>query len=319
MSAPAYDMTAQIANIKRRCAVPTSQLTYTDQDFTDLCNDELQGQVVPLIMSTREEFFVKPLDISSPYDGIIDFPTTTVASKVRSVCYLQQTRPLTLINLPRIDLDIVTGVGFNSLSTLAGFYIQGNKLVLYPNSSVPTGTPLRIYLYERTLKLAPPSAYGQILSIDTMANSVVLDFVPVAWTVGMQVNSVSNVTPFAVTNNTAVITALSSPTVVFDDVTGMVVGDYVSEYLYSAVPQIPIEAHAYLAQMTAQICLEGLGDAQGAAVAMKKAEALKESLLIMISQRVDGSVKKIMNPNGGLRLGAGIGRWGRGWSGGNGW
>lgn len=314
---PQYDMSAMIANIKRRCAVPTSQFTYTDADFTDLCTDELQGEVVPLLMSTREEYFVEPQDVSTPADGVIPFPDNTVASKVRSVCYVQQTNPLLLVNLPRIDLDVVAGVGFSNNLTLAGFYIQGSDLILFPNTSVPTGTQLRIYFYKRTLVLASPSDYGQVVSIDTMANSVVLDFVPPAWGVGTELNTIGSVMPFKVTNPLVTVTAVSSPTVILDSVDGISVGDYMSVVGFSAVPQIPIEAHAYLAQLTAAKCLEGLGDREGMKAALDKAEQLKRGLLIMISQRVDGSLKKVINPSGGIRLGAGIGRWGRGRSGGS--
>jgi hypothetical protein len=112
---PQYDTEQLIANIKRRCLVPTSQLTYQPEDFVDLANDELQGEVVPLLMSTREEYFVTFVDIPCPSDRTITIPKETTASKVRSVCYVQQSSPLVLINLPRIDLDVVAGVGFNKL------------------------------------------------------------------------------------------------------------------------------------------------------------------------------------------------------------
>lgn len=316
MAAPQYDMEQMIANIKRRCAVPTSQLTYTDEDFTELCNDEMQGEVVPLLMSTREEYFVDYVDIPAPSDNILPLPNNTVASKVRSVCYVQQSSPTVLVNLPRIDLDIVAGVGFANYQTLMGFYIQGNDLYLYPDNVTPAGTVFRIYYYRRTLDLAPPSLYGQIMSIDTNLSTVVLDFVPTSWVVGDVLNAVSSTTPFRTTSEAMEIVTLSSPTIELDTVEDLSVGDYVSLQGYSAVPQILIEAHAYLAQKTAALALEGLGDERGAAVASNKAESLKSNLLTIISNRVDGSTKKIMNPSGGLRVGVGLGRWGRGWSGG---
>jgi len=148
MGAPQYTVDDLISNIKRRCAVPTSQLTYTEEDFALLANDEMQDEVVPLIMSTREEMFVEYYDIETPSTKIIPFPTNTVGNKIRSVCYVQQQSPLVLVNLPRIDLDVVAGVGFANWATLAGFYIQGNDLVLYPNNSVPVGTNIRIYFYK---------------------------------------------------------------------------------------------------------------------------------------------------------------------------
>lgn len=304
---PQYDTEELIENIKRRCSVPTSQLTYRNEDFVALANDELQGEVVPLIMSTREEYFVEPYDVSSPADGVIEIPSTAVGAKLRSVCYLQQTSPLVLVNLPRVDLDIVAGTGFFNFDTLAGFYVQGNSIILYPNTSVPVGTAMRLYFYKRSLVLTDDNNYGRVESVDAMTNSVVMNFVPYDWEAGTEVNSISSVPNFAITNSLATIVSVSSPSIILDSVEGIEVGDYISPNGFSAIPQIPVEAHPYLAQLTAVKCLEGLGDREGMQAAQAKADKLKENLLIMISQRVDGSVKKVMNASGGLRVGAGIG------------
>ncbi len=307
-SGPQYCTEFLIENIKRRCLVPTSQLTYEDDGFCALATDSLQDEVVPLIMTTREEYFVKYYDVSSPADGVIDFPSTTVASKVRSICYVQQTSPLVLVNIPRIDLDIVAGVGFASMNTMAGFYIQGNQFILYPNTSVPTGTQIRVYYYKRALALIEPASYGRVTAINTGTNTLTLDNFPFDWTTATVLNSVSSDSPFETTNEELAIVALSSPDVQLDTVEGIEVGDYISEQGYSAVPQIPIEAHGYLAQLTAAKLLEGLGDREGEAAAMKKADALKVNMLSMMSQRVDGSTKVVMAASGGLRLNAGLGR-----------
>lgn len=308
---PQYSTEELIQTIKRACAVPTSQLTYTDPDWAALANDMLQTVVVPLIMSTREDYFVTFEDVLSPSDGVIAFPENAVGSKLRNVCYISQANPLILINLPRIDLDVVAGVGFYNVWTLAGFYVQGSDIVLYPNTSVPTNTPIRLYYYRRTLVLAPPEEYGQVQSIDTNTNTVVLDFVPLDWENGTMLNSVGSEPNFVITNPGVEITALSSPSIILDSVDDIEVGDYLSRLGFSAVPQVPIEAHNYLAQLTAAKALEGLGDREGMKAAYEEAQKLKESLLVMISQRVDGSVKKVINPSGGLRVSAGT--WRRGW------
>lgn len=316
MALPQYNTEQLIENIKRRCSVPTSQLTYTEEDFTLLANDELQGDVVPLIMSTRSDYFVDYIDVASPADGIMEFPEQAIGAKLSHVCYIQQTYPLVLINLPRIDLDVVAGVGFSTGpgGTFAGFFIQGNQLCLYPNTSVPANTQIRIYFYKRTLALAAPGTYGQVTHVDHDTKTITLNFLPSDWTSGTRVNSVSGKPNFNTTNALMTIDSLSSPQIVVDDTEGVEIGDYISEEGYSAVPQIPLEAHAYLAQLTAAKALEGLGDQMGMKMALEKAEKMKKGLLIVTSQRVDGSVKKVVNPNGGLRLGAGVGRRGRGYS-----
>jgi len=317
MAKPQYNTEQLIASIKRRCAVPTSQLTYTEEDFVLLANDELQGEVVPLIMSTRDEYFVDYVDVNTDSTGIIPIPSQAVGAKLRTVAYVQQTSPLLLINLPLLNLDVVAGVGANFINglTFTGFYLQDNSICLYPNTSVPTGTQVRIYFYRRSLVLAEPSQYGQIRSINTNTNTVVLDGLPNDWVVGDKINAVSQDPNFKITVEEAEILTISSPSIVLDSVEGLSVGDYITLQGYSAIPQIPVEAHAYLAQLTAAKALEGLGDREGMAAALKKAESLKEKLLIMTSQRVDGSPKKVISPNGGVRVASSLrgirrGSWG---------
>ena len=317
MAKPQYNTEQLIDSIKRRCSVPTSQLTYTDEDFVLLANDELQGEVVPLIMSTRDEYFVDYIDVNTDSSGIIPIPSQAVGAKLRTVAYVQQTSPLLLINLPLLNLDVVAGVGANFINglTFTGFYIQDNNICLYPNSSVPTGTQVRIYFYRRSFVLAQPSQYGQIVSIDTGTNTVVLDKLPNDWEVGDKINALSQDPNFKITLDESEITTISSPSIVLTTVEGLSVGDYITLQGYSAIPQIPVEAHAYLAQLTAAKALEGLGDRDGMAAALKKAESLKDNLLIMTSQRVDGSPKKVINPNGGVRIASSLrgirrGSWG---------
>jgi len=317
MSKPQYNTEELIASIKRRCSVPTSQLTYTEEDFVLLANDELQGEVVPLIMSTREEYFVDFIDINTTRDGIIPIPAEAVGAKLRTVAYVQQTNPLLLINLPLLNLDVVAGVGANFINglTFTGFYIQDNSICLYPNTSVPTGTQIRLYFYRRSLVLAQPSQYGQIRSINENTNTIVLDSLPNDWVVGDMINAVSQDPNFKITLDEAEILTISSPSIVLSTVAGLSVGDYITLQGYSAIPQIPVEAHAYLAQLTAAKALEGLGDREGMAAALKKAESLKDNLLIMTSQRVDGSPKKVISPNGGVRVASSLrgirrGSWG---------
>ncbi len=320
MAEPQYSVAELIANIKRRCAVPTSQLTYTNEDWSLMANDTLQGEVVPLVMSARQEYFVDFIDVVNPSDGIIDIPDVAVGAKLRAVCWVQtpDAQPLSMVSLPRLDLDVVAGFGaVNSTPyTIAGFYVQDNQICVYPNTGIPAGQTIRLYYYRRSLVLAAPTTYSRVLSVDELNTELILDRVPAGFLVGGQINAISPLPNFAITNADATITAVSSPTLVLDSVDGISVGDYISEFGFAAVPQIPVEAHAYLAQLTAVMALEGLGASDAASKAKEKAETLKTNILIMFSERVDGSIKKLVHPKGGIRAasslgGMGYGGWGR--------
>jgi len=215
--------------------------------------------------------------------------------------------PLSIVNVPRLDLDVVSGIGpVSQNGTVAGFYIQNNNLHFYSYLSIPSGSTIRIYYYKRALALTQPSKYGKITSVDPDTNTIIVNNLPTDWAADTVLNTVSSIPGFATTNESATIISVSSPSIVLNTVEGIVVGDYVSDYGYSAIPQIPIEAHQYLAQLTAAKCLEGLGDREAMTSALRKAETLEQNLMIIMSQRVDGSGKKVINPSGGLRYKAGL-------------
>jgi len=303
---PQYDTEELIIMIKECSGVPTSQLTYTDSDFCRLATNRMQNIVVPEIMSVREEYFVDFEDFSAPSSGIIAIPSKAIGEKLRSVCYVSQTNPLILINLPRLTLDTVAGVLAGGSSYFSGFYVQNNSIYLYPNTSVTVGSTIRLYYYKRALSLAPPSAYGQISSIDIPSATVVLSYVPSTWATGTRLNAVSSTAGFAITSSLATIVTVSSPSVVLDSVIGLSVGDYLSVEGYSAIPQIPVEAHAYLAQLTAAKALQGLGDRAAMEAAMIDAAQMQKNMFVMIGSRVDGSGKKIVAGNGGIRAASGM-------------
>lgn len=297
MGLPQYDMVKFIENVQRRCTVPTSQLTYTNEEWALIANDEMQDEVIPLIMSTREEYFLDYVDISLPSTGIIPFPNDSIGVKLRSVCYVQNSNPIVLTNLPRFDLDIVSGRSSVSFSTIAGFYIQGNDLYLYPNTALPQGSTIRLYFFKRRLQLTSPANYGQVVAVDSGTNTIQLSQVPASWATSTKLNSISSEPNFNTTNEEMTVVSVSSPSVIVDDVTGVSINDYVSEMGFSAIPQIPLEAHGYLAQLTAVKALEGVGDRAGMEAAQVKADKMVKGLFIMTSQRVDGSGKKIISPN----------------------
>lgn len=319
-----YSNEALIANIKRRCLVPTSQITFENESFVLLANDQLQGQVVTDIMSTREQYFLTDIDVTPDVDGIITIPADAIGVKLRSVNVIQPgTNNNFMYSLPCLDLDVVSGYttgsgtfgNFGTIGGYGGYYIEGNDIHLYPNNLLNNSSQqIRLYYFKRSLVLAAPADYGKIISIDYDNNSVVLNNVPLDWTTGTEINIVSASPPgFKAVTPFDTIVSVSSPTVNLTDVSKASVGDYVSIYGYSAIPQIPVEAHAYLAQLTAAKCLESLGDRDGMQAALSTAETLLKGIMIVTQPRVDGSPKKIINPNGGIAAASGLGQWGRGW------
>jgi hypothetical protein len=314
---PDYSNQELINDVVNRIFIPIAQPTFTDATLMRTANSVLQDEIVPAIMSVRNDYFVKHEDYT-PTDGLVNLPSKAVGGKLRAVHVVNSQQNGGEYNLPEITIDQLAawdnGYGYNSSYGYGGGYnIQGMTLHLVPRNTILNGV-LRLYYFNEPLVLTAPANYGKVTAVDTGTNTVTLDNVPDFFTTGLQVNAVKGQPNFDTSLELATIVSTSSPDVVLSDVTGISVGDYLSEYGYSAVAQIPTVWRGCLAQLTGAKCLEGLGDKDGAKVALEKAAVLKANALIPITPRIDGSPKKIMHLDGGLVGNIGFGGFG-GWGG----
>lgn len=285
----AYDINALIANIKRRGSVPTSQNLLQTADFIALANDELEINLVPDIMSVREEYFVAPYLVPlSPSMTTVQIPTRAVGGKLLDVQLVTSNQ---IIQLPRL---LETDRSSTNPNTF-GFFVQGNTIQLSftPDSSMT----LNLVHYRRPNQLVATSACGQITAIST--NTVTVSALPSTMVIGVTCDLVQANPGFDCTTIDQAITNVSGTTLTFASLpSNLSIGDWVCLSQQSPVPQIPQELHAVLAQMVVVKCLEALGDRDGMQIAEAKLEKMKASTLKMISPRIDDSPKKITNRNG---------------------
>ncbi len=281
-----------VAAIKRKGSIPTSQNLYLPEDFVAIANDELISIVIPLIMSVREEYFVTHIDLPITSAKNYPIPAASVGMKLRDVAIV--TNPNTnqeqRLTLPRLVLEQVNNT--------TGFYVEDNEIIL---CSVPQQTGvLRFYYIRRPYNLVYTTKAGRVTSINPNTNEIVLSNIPSDWAINTKLSVIEAVSPFNIKIESGTIINLSSPTIELDNVTNIEIGDWVTLEGDSVVPMIPVEAHPYLAQLSCVKCLEGLGDREGMSAAQSKANELKESLLTMISPRVDSAPKKITNCGNGI-------------------
>lgn len=275
-----------VSLIKRRGAIPTNQQLFAAAAIVDMANDEMKLNMVPLIVSAREEYFnaYEDQDIVADQSDY-DIPTDAIAMGLRSVGIV---RSDVYYPLPRLTLEEASRD-----TAVTGFYVENNKVVLYPTPT-DTSATLRLYYFRRPLNLTVVTEAGQVTEINTGTNTLTLTFVPTTWGTGDKLNSVSQRQPFNTTNTEMTIVSASMPTVEVDDVTGVEVGDWVTVQGDSVIPQLPEEAHPVLAQATVVKLLEALGDREGMKAAEAKLEQNKNALLTLINPRVDGAPKKIV-------------------------
>jgi hypothetical protein len=87
---------------------------------------------------------------------------------------------------------------------------------------------------------------------------------------------------------------------VIDVGTKLAKGDYITKAEETIVPNIPTEYHPLLAQMVSVACMESMADEQQKQSATNTLKEMEKKILKIVSNRVEGSPKKIKNRNGTL-------------------
>lgn len=294
-----YDTQALIAQTKRIESIPTNQSTFEDEDFVMLLDGELTNTIVPLIQRTNEEYFVVSRDVVvTPQTSEISIPPEATGLRLRDVLHVGSDGSFSKV--PRLTTEQIGGGSYyGGYHGLNGFYLQNNKVMLYP-ANTAHGT-IRLLFFRRPAHLCEVSEAGQVLSIDTLANTVTLDNAPSGWTTGTKLDVLSGDVPFVYVDEDVSIVNKAGFDIELpaDVIANISVGDIVSGHGEAPVAQyIPVEAYQLLCQTTAMRCLESLGDRQGWANAAAKYAAMERDFLAMINPRIAGSPKKIVGAGG---------------------
>ena len=299
--AKSYTTNALIASLKRRAMIPTSQATYSDQDLTDYLNDEMESTITPLIMDTREEYFVDSIDfaVDNNTPAVFDIPTRAVGERLRDVVMVStEGDQESLTNLPRLSLEQLSESQDHgrSVTNLTGFTLQGNQVKLHPLIGNGTGT-LRLYFYRRPGCLVLEASAGLITAINPATKVITVDTVLTEWVDGYPIATVNQNQPFNYINEDDAIVSIAGYNITLADVSDLAVGNYVCNVDESVVPQIPIEAHNLLLQAAKIVLLEATDDDKNIKLAEAKYTTMERSFIKTITPRVDGQPKKIVPGN----------------------
>lgn len=290
-----------ISSIKNRSLAPISQATFTESDLLSLASEELRTKLTSDLIRIREDFF-QTHQIVPLIGGIANYgiPERAIGDALKSASYVEpngQVRP----PMPRGDS---TDEGYYSISggTPARFYIEGDELVLIPKPLNSTGS-LKLVYPMRPSRLIPTSEAAKITEITNdgvTASFMVNTDLTSSLTVGDSIDFVSAKSPFKCWTIDAEITQITDTQidVFLDTVTddnGNIeprIGDYICPAGFSNIPQIPIEMHPVLAQMTVVKLLESLGDRAKMEAAKVELREMRQEVGIVTKNRVESTPQR---------------------------
>lgn len=295
-----------INSIKRRGMIPSDQNTFTDQDFLDMLNEEIQYFGVPHLLRTHEEYLVTSVDLDVTSDSFeYEIPSRAIGNKLREVSYVDPTTN-SVFELSRISLEDLTYYNENFFDNRSeAFYVQGNRIILVDDVPFNSGK-LRMHFYLKPNTLTLENRTGIITSIDRTTGQISVadlpdDFANLPLMDFVQSSSPNSILGFDITPssvNTTTKTITFTTTNIPDQ---LVIGDHVNFSGETIVPQLPTELHPILAQRVAVAVMEALGDAQGVQIAQSRLDMMEKAVTDLIDNRVEGAPEKINSRHSPLR------------------
>lgn len=292
-----------LADAKLRAFLPTSNTSTTslsDADILRLANDELWGSLTPRITAAMENYFV--VDYSYPIiPGQIafDLPERASGGMLRDVYIIPaggtQFQRRKLVRLPPEEIQqlVASPQQLQVQSSPYAFWMQGNQVVLYPNT--PTADTLVESVIFRPSQMVLSSTCCQISATDFQTGIVQLTALrPVNYTTNTSVDFVRGVPGFDPLFFDVSVLDVGSSSLTFSTTllaqqnTRLDTGDWVCLAGTACVPQIPQTLHPLLATRVALRILRAIGDRSNAEALAQDVSDMESTMYSMLTPRVQG-------------------------------
>lgn len=319
------DSKSLIRTIKRRAFIPSSQETFTNEDFLEMATEEVNLGLMDQIMVARGDYLVQFKDVILE-SGIYRYtiPDRAVGNKLRDATIVDD-KGNVIYELSQISLEELSEFdGPYTSQNSNTFYIQNNELVLSSQPSIE-GYKLRMFFYIRPNKLVLNDRAAVVASITDNGTTVDIGYgnTPKHFSTSLLYDVVGakspnkiksyDLAPVSMNLNTGTATFNKSDLLDDNGNLSIELGDFITQSEETIVPNIPTELHPIIAQRVAVACLEAMGDEQNKQSAERKLMSMEKAALRMITNRVEGAPKKIKQRHGTLNQTIGQRRTNRNW------
>lgn len=289
-----------IDGIKARSLFVSNQITISDDQLLSFLNSVIQLDLVGLIDSTNQEFFVRTIDIPIVAgQNSYRIPYRAMGRQIRDLKYYDpndtspRTQNMVLINID--DLQFYQ-VGYKNF---ASFYFKGDSIVIVPDvPSQINGSPTLQCWYK--LKPNRPCFLDDSATVISVAsNTITVNAVPSNITAGTLIDFIQGKEGCDIYSYDKTVTNITDSTITFasgDIPSELSAGDYISLAQTSPViNMIPDEAQPLIEDRTARLLLRSIGDIDGSRTFDGTIKDMETALLKMVEPRTDGQPQVILN------------------------
>jgi hypothetical protein len=271
----AYDSSYLLDIIKRRAAIPQNQNTFDDPEILAMANEIISEFVLPDVLKARQEFYVHWDDVvptkgANDNYGWIRIPERAVGQSIISLSEPEDDDPI----------------------CAQSYWVENQKIYFDPDRV----DDVRVRYYLRPGRLVETSSCGVVSSIDRTLGTVTLASVPSGFSSTAKYDFVRGKSGFDLLGKEAPVSLIAGNvlSVAASDIPEeLQIGDYMCIADESPIPQIPVEWFPYLAQHTAALILESIGDMEGSKKAETRLKVMRSNALTLISPRIESKSKAI--------------------------
>lgn len=173
-----------IADVKRRGMLPSTQNTFTEEDFLAFANEEMDIGLVPHILSFHEDYLLISEDIAlEPNISRYPLPHRSIGNKIRDVSYKDPSN--TIFEMTRIFIEDEAYFQYGPLGSVNGplkaFYMEGNEIVLMPDIGHSIYGHLKVSYYIRPNQLVSESNVANVSAVDYKNGLITIDTLPLSF------------------------------------------------------------------------------------------------------------------------------------------
>ncbi len=300
-AAPNYTTDQMVSDVKNDYITPESQNLFQPDDVIRHLDKAMRSKIIPLINSTRGEYWVKLYDQAITGASSYTIPQRSSGAMLRDVVFVDaQGNEIELTELSPVQIKSTFPYGYQLPLYTFGYYLQNDKVFLYPQQAVnATAYTLRMKYLRRPNNLTAVTNCGKITDI-SLAPIISVDNIPTDWTTSTTFDIIQNFPQFdSIVDGQGITTinAITNQITLSSTPTGLAVGMYLCPTLMSCIPQIPYEAYDLLIAAGAARVARSLGDSQGLQLAEKGYDDISKDFIKLIDPRVQGGRKVVNNRN----------------------
>jgi hypothetical protein len=173
--AKVLDTSGLVASLKKRASIPTNQKLFSEAEFIEILNEQLNTYIMPFLMEQNEEFLVNFVDIPIEQDKThYKIPTRAIGTKIREVVYRDTNGNFAELSQISVE-ELEEYQNLHDIENNGVFYFEGNNIVLLAGST--SSGSLRMYYYLQPNDLVLPeegsvasAVYNPTLRISSRTN-----------------------------------------------------------------------------------------------------------------------------------------------------